>query len=100
VVIPGYTPQGKPYGAVVSANPAGGTIMPLIADFNARAADGETYRVIDAVPVPDGISPTPLDQGQQASRGGVANGLVTRAGLGRQHAVEMPVEVIATQCSR
>lgn len=69
VMIPGYTPQGKLYGAEISAESDGGTIMPLIADFNARAADGQTYRVIDAVPVPDGISPTPLDQGQQASRG-------------------------------
>lgn len=67
MVIPGYTPHGKLYQADVTATANQGTITPLVADFNARSADGQTYRVIDTVPVPNGISPAPLNQGQQAS---------------------------------
>lgn len=66
-VIPGYTPQGKLYQADVTVRSDGGTVTPLISDFNARAADGTTYRVIDTVPVPNGVPPAPLNQGQQAN---------------------------------
>lgn len=67
MVIPGYTPQGKLYQANLTATAKSGTVTPLISDFNARAANGQTYRVIDTVPAPDGIPPTPLNQGQQSS---------------------------------
>lgn len=67
VVIPGYTPQGKLYQADVNVRSDSGTVTPLISDFNARAADGTTYRVIDTVPVPNGVPPEPLNQGQQAN---------------------------------
>jgi uncharacterized protein DUF1942 len=43
-----------------------GTVTPLISDFNARAKDGTTYRVIDTVATPDGIPPTPINQGQRS----------------------------------
>ncbi|GFG76479.1 MPT63 family protein [Mycobacterium botniense] len=66
-VLPGYTPAGKLYQADVTARSDGGTVTPLISDFNARAANGQTYRVIDTVPAPDGISPAPLVQGEQSS---------------------------------
>lgn len=67
VTIPGYTPHGQLYQADVTAKSDSGTVTPLISDFNARAADGTTYRVIDNVAVPNGISPAPINQGQQAS---------------------------------
>ncbi|GBE66484.1 immunogenic protein MPT63 [Mycobacterium sp. MFM001] len=66
-VIPGYTPQGKLYQADVTVRSDGGTVTPLISDFNARAADGTTYRVLDTVPAPNGVPPAPLNQGQQAN---------------------------------
>lgn len=66
ITIPGYTPRGKLYQANVTARSDGGTVTPLISDFNARAADGTTYRVIDTVATPNGISPAPINQGQHS----------------------------------
>jgi hypothetical protein len=65
--IPGFAPQGKLYEANVTATANNGTVTPLISGFNARAADGQTYRIINTVPAPDGIPPAPLNQGQQSS---------------------------------
>lgn len=67
ITIPGYTPQGKLYQANITAKSDGGTVTPLISDFNARAANGQTYRVIDTVATPNGISPAPLNQGQESN---------------------------------
>jgi Domain of unknown function (DUF1942) len=67
VTIPGYTPKGQLYQANITAQSNGGTITPVVSDFNARAASGQTYRVIDTVPVPNGLSPAPLTQGNQTS---------------------------------
>jgi hypothetical protein len=66
ITIPGYTPRGKLYQANITARSDGGTVTPLISDFNARAADGTTYRVIDTVATPNGISPAPINQGQHS----------------------------------
>ncbi len=67
VVIPGYQPQGKLYQADVTARADRGTVTPLVTDFNARASDSKTYRVINTVPTPGGINPEPITQGEQAS---------------------------------
>lgn len=67
VVIPGYQPQGKLYQADVTAHADQGTVTPLVNDFNARAATSTTYHVVNNVPVPGGIPPTPIAQGGQAS---------------------------------
>ncbi len=67
VVIPGYTPAGKLYQADINAQADNGTVTPLVSDFNARAANGQTYRVIDKVSTPDGLSPAPINQGGQSS---------------------------------
>lgn len=67
LVIPGYTPQGKLYQADITAKSDSGTVTPLISDFNARAGNGQTYHVIDNAAAPNGISPAPINQGQQSS---------------------------------
>lgn len=67
IVIPGYQPRGKLYQADVTARADRGTVTPLISDFNARASDSKTYRVITTVPTPGGINPEPIPQGQQVS---------------------------------
>jgi len=68
VVIPGYTPAGKIWQADVTAVAQSGTVTPLVADFNARAGNGQNYRVIiPPQPAPNGLSDAPLAQGQQAS---------------------------------
>jgi Domain of unknown function (DUF1942) len=67
VTIPGYTPQGQLYQANVTAQANSGAVTPVVADFNARAASGQQYRVIDTVPVPYGLSPAPILQGNQST---------------------------------
>jgi len=66
-VIPGFTPRGQLYQADITATAASGTVTPVVSDFNARAANGKTYNVIDNVPVPNGLSPAPINQGGQSS---------------------------------
>lgn len=63
VVIPGYQPRGKIWQANVNVTADRGTVTPLISEFNARAANGQTYRVIDTVPTPGGVDPAPINQG-------------------------------------
>jgi Domain of unknown function (DUF1942) len=67
VTIPGYTPKGQLYQANITAQSTGGTVTPVVSDFNARAASGQSYRVIDTVPVPNGLNPAPITQGNQVS---------------------------------
>jgi Domain of unknown function (DUF1942) len=68
VTIPGYTPQGHLYQANVTAQANSGAVTPVVSDFNARAASGQQqYRVIDTVPVPNGLGPAPILQGNQST---------------------------------
>ena len=67
VTIPGYLPQGQLYQANVTAQANSGAVTPVVSDFNARAASGQQYRVIDTVPVPNGLSPAPILQGNQST---------------------------------
>jgi hypothetical protein len=60
------TPRSKLYQANIAARSDGGPVTPPISDFNARAKDGTTYRVIDTVATPDGIPPTPISQRQRS----------------------------------
>jgi hypothetical protein len=55
------------YQADVTARSDSGTVQPIVADFNARAANGQTYHVLDTVPAPNGLNPGPIGQGGQAS---------------------------------
>jgi Domain of unknown function (DUF1942) len=65
--IPGFKPAGKLYQADIVARSDAGTVQPVVSDFNARAANGQTYRVVHNVPVPNGLNPAPIGQGGQAS---------------------------------
>lgn len=42
-------------------------MTPLVSDFNARAANGQQYWVVDTVATPDAMSPAPIIQGGQSS---------------------------------
>jgi hypothetical protein len=66
-MIPGYTPQGHLYQAHITARANSGTVTPLVSDFNARAANGQQYREIDTAPLPNGLNPAPITQGNQAN---------------------------------
>ncbi|KZS75450.1 hypothetical protein A4G26_22390 [Mycobacterium kansasii] len=67
MTIPGYTLRGRLYQAEVTAKSVSGVVTPVVSDFNARTASGQTYRVIDTVPVPNGLNPAPINQGDQRS---------------------------------
>ncbi|BDN81587.1 MULTISPECIES: MPT63 family protein [Mycobacterium] len=67
VTIAGYLPQGQLYSADVTARSVTGTITPLVSSFNARAANGDTYGVVNEVPAPGGLNPAPILQGNSQS---------------------------------
>jgi hypothetical protein len=66
--IPGYTPKGTLYQADVTARSDGGTVTPMVRDFQARGPNGQNYKLIDKVEVPNGLNPAPIPQGSE-SRG-------------------------------
>lgn len=65
--IAGFAPKGNLWQADVTAVAEKGTTTPVVAQFNARAQNGETYPAIDTKATPDGMSPAPIAQGAQAS---------------------------------
>jgi hypothetical protein len=87
VAIPGYTPHGHLYQADIAAQANSGTVTPVVSDFSARSTvghaanvppgappvgngtteNGATYHMINNVAVPNGLSPAPITQGNQAS---------------------------------
>jgi hypothetical protein len=57
----------RAYQADYTVRSDGGTVQPKIFIFVARAFNGQAYRVVDAIPVPNGLDPGPIDQGGQTS---------------------------------
>ncbi|HTQ18057.1 MPT63 family protein [Mycobacterium sp.] len=68
MAIPGYTPKGTIYQADITARSDGGTVTPMVRDFQARGPNGQTYKLIDKTEVPNGLNPAPIPQGNE-SRG-------------------------------
>lgn len=88
VSIPGYTPKGTLYQANVSVRSDGGVVTPMVHDFVARGPNGQNYRVIDNVAVPNGLSPAPIPQGTESTgtlyfdvTGAPPNGVVYNDGM-------------------
>jgi hypothetical protein len=86
--IPGYTPKGTLYQADVTARSDGGTVTPMVNDFIARGPNGQNYRAIDKVQVPNGLNPAPIPQGSESTgtlyfdvTGAPPNGVVYNDGL-------------------
>jgi Domain of unknown function (DUF1942) len=67
VTIPGYTPKGTLYQADITARSDSGVVTPMVNDFIARGPNGQNYRVIDKKPVPNGLNPAPIPQGQEST---------------------------------
>jgi hypothetical protein len=61
-VIP-YLVAGRLYEATATAEADQGTVAPIVSDFNARSADGQTYHVLANVATPQGVNPSALPQG-------------------------------------
>ncbi len=65
-VIP-YPVAGTLWEATATDTALQGTVTPVVPDFNARAHNGQTYRVLWQVATPQGVSPATLAQGQQTT---------------------------------
>ncbi|MCH9731143.1 MAG: MPT63 family protein [Actinomycetia bacterium] len=58
-----YAVQGQLWEATASDTSIQGDAVPIVSNFNARAADGQTYRVLWEVATPQGVNPSTLAQG-------------------------------------
>jgi uncharacterized protein DUF1942 len=88
IVIPGFTPKGTLYQADVVVRSDGGTVTPQVRDFTARGPNGQTYKLIDSVEVPNGLNPAPIAQGSESkgtlyfdATGAPPNGVAYNDGL-------------------
>lgn len=88
VTIPGFTPKGTLYQADVVVRSDGGLVTPQVRDFSARGPNGQTYKLVDNVEVPNGLNPAPIPQGSESkgtlyfdATGAPPNGVVYNDGL-------------------
>ena len=88
VTIPGFTPKGTLYQADVVVRSDGGLVTPQVRDFSARGPNGQTYKLVDSVEVPNGLNPAPIPQGSESkgtlyfdATGAPPNGVVYNDGL-------------------
>lgn len=88
IAIPGYTPKGTLYQADITVRSDGGVVTPQVRDFSARGPNGQTYKLIDNVEVPNGLNPAPIAQGSESkgtlyfdATGAPPNGIVYNDGL-------------------
>jgi|RhiMetStandDraft_4_1073278.scaffolds.fasta_scaffold166908_1 uncharacterized protein DUF1942 len=59
--------SGQLYEANVTVDAKQGTVTPAIPFFNARADNGQNYRVLFEAPAPEAISGMPLTQGNEST---------------------------------
>jgi Domain of unknown function (DUF1942) len=88
MAIPGFTPKGTLYQADITARSDGGVVTPMVRDFSARGPNGQIYKLIDKVEVPNGLNPAPIAQGSESTgtlyfdvTGAPPNGVVYNDGL-------------------
>ncbi|MDZ4264166.1 MAG: DUF1942 domain-containing protein [Mycobacterium sp.] len=62
-----YRPVGTLWEATATDEAISGSATPIISNLNARARNGETYRVLFGVATPQGVNPSTLTQGQKTS---------------------------------
>ena len=65
-VIP-YQPVGTLWEATATNQAIQGSVTPIISNLNARAADGQNYRVLFGVATAQGVNPSTLAQGEQTT---------------------------------
>jgi hypothetical protein len=88
ITIPGFTPKGTLYQADIVVRSDGGVVTPQVRDFSARGPNGQTYKLVDKVEVPNGLNPAPITQGSESkgtlyfdATGAPPNGIVYNDGL-------------------
>ncbi|WP_078327512.1 MPT63 family protein [Mycobacteroides salmoniphilum] len=62
-----YQAKGTLWEATATDEAIQGSVIPIVANFNAKAKDGETYRVLYGVPTEQGVNPGTLSQGEKTS---------------------------------
>ncbi|MGH3723259.1 MAG: MPT63 family protein [Mycobacterium sp.] len=62
-----YQAKGTLWEATATDEAIQGSIIPIVANFNATAKDGETYRVLYGVATPEGVNPGTLSQGEKTT---------------------------------
>jgi hypothetical protein len=59
--------NGTLWEATATDRAVQGVVTPIVSNFNARAADGQTYRALFGAATPQGVNPSTLGQGEQTS---------------------------------
>lgn len=62
-----YPVQGTLWEATATDEAIHGSATPIVSNLNARAADGQNYRVLFQVATPQGVNPATLAQGQKTT---------------------------------
>ncbi|MGE2731071.1 DUF1942 domain-containing protein [Mycolicibacterium vaccae] len=62
-----YQPVGTLWEATATDEAVAGSAIPIISNLNARADNGETYRVLFGVATEQGVNPSPIAQGEKTS---------------------------------
>ncbi|MBB2991994.1 hypothetical protein FHR72_003490 [Mycolicibacterium iranicum] len=62
-----YRPVGTLWEATASDEAITGNVTPIVSNLNARAKNGDTYRVLFGVATEQGVNPSTLAQGQKTS---------------------------------
>lgn len=65
-VIP-HRVYGVLWEATATDTALAGSVIPIVSNFNARARNGETYRVLFGAATPQGVNPATIAQGQQTT---------------------------------
>ncbi len=62
-----YQPVGTLWEATATDEAIAGYVTPIVSNLNARADNGDTYRVLFGVATPQGVNPATLAQGQKTT---------------------------------
>ena len=62
-----FTPSGTLWEATATNEAIQGSVQPIVSNLNARAADGQNYRVLWGLATTQGVNPAALAQGEKTS---------------------------------
>ncbi|MBX7448255.1 MPT63 family protein [Mycolicibacterium sp. 3033] len=62
-----YQPAGTLWEATATDEAIAGSATPIVSNLNARARNGDTYRVLFTVATPQGVNPSTLAQGEKTT---------------------------------
>lgn len=62
-----YTPRGRLWEAIATDEAVRGSVTPIVSNFNARSAAGDSYRVLFGVATAEGVNPRNLAAGEKTT---------------------------------